>query len=97
MKTAEECLDILVDINLKVNTKHRPLSSREQDNHVNLLKEMFKNIQLDAIKEGMRRAAEETDKMVEIGDGMCPRTKHPAEIKDAILTAAEQLIEKDLV
>ncbi len=59
MKTAEECLDGLVAINLKVNCKHRPLSPREQSNHVTELKELFKQIQLDAFKAGAEWAAKE--------------------------------------
>lgn len=51
----------------------------------------IKQIQLDAIKEGMRRAAEVCVKYKNYGD------IHPhINTHQAILTAAEQLIEKDL-
>lgn len=52
-----------------------------------------KQIQLDAMKEGMRRAAEVSKKELEgtVGSGWAGR-----QIAQAILTTAEQLTEKDL-
>jgi hypothetical protein len=63
----------------------------------------FKQIQLDAIKEGMRRAARQvygthvratTPEMVEFNSGV-KQTKD--KVEQAILSAAEQLTEKDLL
>jgi hypothetical protein len=48
---------------------------------------LIRAIQLDAMKEGMRRAAEIANRL-DIPDDM---------LRDTILTAAEQLTEKDLV
>ncbi len=71
MKTAEEW-------NKQLDSK-MGIEEREQD------VERIKQIQLDAMKEGMRRAA----KMHELGDSV-----HSME--ETILSAAEQLTEKDL-
>ena len=58
----------------------------------------IEQIQLDAMKEGMRRAANECDKRVECtGNGQrWWEDRNPNEIKKYILTTAEQLTEKDL-
>jgi len=58
----------------------------------------IQQIQLDAMKEGMRRAANECDKRVECtGNGQrWWEDRKPNEIKKYILTTAEQLTEKDL-
>jgi len=57
MKTAEECLDMLVAINLKFNAKHSPTTKQEKSNCIDAFKEMFKQIQLDAYRAGGLAAA----------------------------------------
>ena len=52
--------------------------------------ERYKQIQLDALKEGMRRAVKESTQY-HLGD-----TKQAKITQQAILTASEQLTEKDL-
>jgi hypothetical protein len=51
-------------------------------------------IQLDAMKEGMRRAAELADNSVRLEPGYSHLTQQ--NIKQAILASAQQLTEKDL-
>lgn len=64
------------------------------------IKTIVQQIQLDAMKEGMRRAAELADnwkRTYTLGD-CCDNAQHDAccGVRDAILSAAEQLTEKDL-
>lgn len=54
---------------------------------------LIKQIQLDAMKEGMRRAAEVT---LTVSAVPVSRKLIKDEMKEAILTAAEQLTEKDI-
>lgn len=60
------------------------------------MKKIVEQIQLDAMKEGARRAAEEANKVKHsIHEAGCLTTM--ANIYDAILTTAEQWTEKDLL
>jgi len=54
---------------------------------------LIKQIQLDAMKEGMRRAVKVMSECNSIGDNEYEEYKR---LSQAILTAAEQLTEKDL-
>lgn len=56
-------------------------------------RELIKQIQLDAMKEGMRRAANQLDVAYHLGSASASALSY----RDNILTAAEQLTEKDLV
>lgn len=80
MKTAEEWA---TDIN----------GIKWLDNSHPTMTNVVKQIQLDAMKEGMRRAANVT---LNISAAPVSRKLIKDEIKEAILTAAEQLTEKDL-
>lgn len=64
-----------------------PAEVIEEARYNPITESQIKQIQLDAMKEGMRRAAEVAYK---INDG------HDWPVTRAILTAAEQLTEKDL-
>lgn len=89
MKTAEEWA---IDIN----------GIKWLDNSHPTMTNVVKQIQLDAMKEGMRRAADEVE-MKGVGiierqtvNGKFDAWMYRGSMKEAILTAAEQLTEKDL-
>ena len=82
MKTAEEWANKINEEVLPALMTPIPVSSVEN---------MVKQIQLDAMKEGMRRAAKIVGTELYMDE---PRT--PYQIHKAILTAAEQLTDKDL-
>jgi hypothetical protein len=86
MKTAEEWKQIWWSWPM-------PDNSGEYEGQQEFLK-LVPQIQLDAMKEGMRRAAELADNPVRLEPGYSHLTQQ--NIKQAILTAAEQLTEKDL-
>ena len=83
MKTAEEWIDTHVKTVYGEQTIHNMLTCSESDWTEEDLVNAFKQIQLDAMKEGMRRAA----------NGLIRNCGLTQPLKQAILTAAEQLIE----
>lgn len=85
MKTAEEWLSegCVHAYNHPLN--HRPISKNE-----------IQQIQLDAMKEGMRRAATVVEENNQPVFNLPTRLHTRKALGQAILTAAEQLIEKDL-
>lgn len=88
MKTAEEWLEPIKDMTFETRA--------EQDAHT---RRYLKQIQLDAMKEGMRRAADNASKIgLQYGDYDPSRDGRIVgnAIRDTIFTAAEQLTEKDL-
>lgn len=90
MKSAEEFLDTFKKLNSDFSKKRRPLTELEMNNHANRIRNLFIEIQLDAMREGMRRASDK------LSEACYEGTVVLSEGKQAILSAAEQLTEKDL-
>jgi len=95
IKSAEECLDMLVGINLKVNRKHRPLSPREQENHIAELRDMFQKIQLNTIQMTMEWAMkqcqfcnEPVDEAYDAGSFQVGFNKASHKIRTSLFTAS---------
>jgi hypothetical protein len=87
MKTAEEWSKIINASDVCCTSEGGGLWE-SQDTY-----KLIKQIQLDAIKEGMRRAAKLAQEEYEVRH----QTKGQCAANEAILTAAEHLTEKDLV
>ena len=91
MKSAEERMKEFIQINQIYQRKGTPTTKQEQNNHIKRLNELFNSWALDAMKEGARRMA-----------NICMKTKtgqredSRVACHDNILSAAEQLTEKDL-
>lgn len=94
MKAAKEIINELTESILKNDSQQHRLCFTVA---LTLLEEREKQIQLDAIREGMRRATKECRKVECTGYGQVwYENRTPKEIEQAILSAAEKLTEKDL-
>ena len=73
-----------------------PIEVIEEARYIAVTEQQIRQIQLDALKEGMRRAASVVITLTHDDCYNGSRYSIPEKCKQAILSAAEQLTEKDL-